>query len=103
MHKLTLIFHHSDDDFDLETKWSHEFVPRAEKMPGIRRVAVSRVAGSPSGQVDISLIHEIYFDDLKSLTRALASPEGQEAGRALMSFASDNVTVCYAEHLQEDR
>jgi hypothetical protein len=33
----------------------------------------------------------------------MASSAGQAAGQALMSFAAQKVTLCFAEHLEEDR
>jgi len=98
-----LLFRRPDEVDGFEQRWSHEFVPRAERMPGIRRVAVSRVHGGPAGATDLHLVHEIFFDDADSLQRALISPEGVEAGRALMDFAAKFVTLCFAEHLEEDR
>jgi uncharacterized protein (TIGR02118 family) len=72
-------------------------------MPGIRRVSVSRVIGGPAGEVDLHLVHEFYFNDLESLQSAMASPAGQEAGRALMAFAAEEATLCFSEHLEEER
>lgn len=103
MHKLMVVFKSSDDSLELETRWSTEFVARAERMPGIRRVSVSRVVGGPGGPVDIHLMHELYFDDLKALHDALASAQGQEAGKALIAFAGENVSIYFAQHLEEDR
>jgi hypothetical protein len=33
----------------------------------------------------------------------MTSPQGQEAGRALMSFAAGQVSLYFAEHLEEER
>ncbi len=103
MHKLMILFRRSADTLDVETRWSNEFVMRAEAMPGLRRVSVSRVVGGPAGDVDLHMVHEFYFDDLSALQQALSSPEGQVAGKALMSFAAENVTLCFAEHMEEAR
>ncbi len=103
MHKLILLFHTPQDVTDFEHRWSHEFVPLAERMPGIRRVAVVRIYGGPTGGGSLHLIHEFYFDDARALRRALASPQGQEAGRRLMDIAGHHVTLCFAEHMEEDR
>lgn len=103
MHKLMILFHTTDDPLAQETHWSQEFVPRAEKMPGLRRVSVSRILGSPGGGADLHLVHEFYFDDLTALQAAMASPEGQAAGRALMQFAGESATLLFAEHLEEAR
>lgn len=103
MHKLMVVFRSSGDSLRLETQWSTDFVARAERMPGLRRVSVSRVVGGPGGLVDIHLVHELYFDDLQALQQALASEQGQEAGRALTSFAGSDVSIFFAQHLEEDR
>jgi len=103
MHKLMILFRRSADSLDVETRWSNEFVKRAEAMPGLRRVSVSRVVGGPAGETDLHMVHEFYFDDLRALQQALSSPEGQVAGKALMSFAAENVTLCFAEHMEEAR
>jgi uncharacterized protein (TIGR02118 family) len=103
VHKLMLLFRRPDNVDGFEQRWSHEFVPRAERMPGIRRVTVSRVYGGPAGSADLHLVHEIFFDDAEALQRALVSPEGVEAGQALMSIAGSFVSLCFAEHLEEDR
>jgi uncharacterized protein (TIGR02118 family) len=103
VHKLMVVFHSSDDPLRLETEWSTEFVARAERMPGLRRVSVSRIVGGPGGSADLRLVHELYFDDLEALQTALASDVGQEAGRALIAFAGDDVSVFFAQHLEEQR
>ncbi len=103
MHKLMLIFHTPTDVPAFETHWSEDFVPRAERMPGLRRVILSRVMGGPSGQVEVHLVHEFIFDSPEAVQAAMISPEGQAAGRALMGFAAKYVTMCFAEHLEEAR
>jgi uncharacterized protein (TIGR02118 family) len=103
MHKLMILFRQPGDILEFEERWSREFVPLAEKMPGIRRVTVSRVVGGPGDESDIHLVHEFFFDDLKALRSAMASEEGQKAGHALMAISSEFSTLCFAEHLEEDR
>jgi len=95
-----VIFHTPSDPTTFERCWSESFVRAAEQMPGLRRVAVSRAAGGPAGQVDVYLVHEFFFEDLHAVQEAMASPEGQIAGRALMSFAGEKVTLCFADHLE---
>ena len=103
MHKLMVIFHQSGDMTELERQWSETFVAQAEQMPGLRRVAVSRIGGRLIEQTQIHLIHEFFFEDESALRQALASPEGQAAGEALMRFAARDVTLVMAEHLEEAR
>jgi uncharacterized protein (TIGR02118 family) len=100
MHKLVVLIRRSDDPETLERRWSEEFVPLAEKMPGLRRVVVSRVVGGPAAPPGIQLIHEFLFADLEALLQAMVSPEGQAAGRVLMGIASREAELIFAEHLE---
>lgn len=103
MHKLILIFHQPPDLESFEDRWSNDFVPVVEKMPGIRRVAVSRVMGGLSAHSDILLIHEIFFDDRRALEAGMSSEMGRQAGEALVKLAGERVEVLFGQHLQEDR
>ena len=103
MHKLMVVFNTSEDALALETQWSETFVARAERMPGLTRVSVSRIVGGPGGLADVQLVHELYFDDLEALHAALGSEQGQEAGKALMAFAAGHVSIYFAHHFEEDR
>lgn len=103
MHKLIALFAPPPDIVEFETRWSHEFVPLAEQMPGLRRIAVSRVAGGPGGPAPVYLLHEFFFDNKDALVAAMTSPEGLAAAHCLMSFAPDTVTLMFAEHMDEDR
>jgi uncharacterized protein (TIGR02118 family) len=103
LHKLILVFKLPPDVTTFERRWSEEFVPAAERMPGLRRVSVARTYGGPSGPPEIYLVHEFYFDGEEALHRAMTSPEGQQAGWALMGFAARQVSLAFAEHLEQDR
>lgn len=103
MNKLMLLFEKPDDVLEFEKNWSENFVATAERMPGIVRVAVTRVYGSPTGESKLHMVHEFFFKDSQSLQAAILSEEGQRAGQALLSFASGLVTIVFAEHLEEAR
>ena len=103
MRKLLLLFQTPSDGVHFERRWSEDFVSKAERLPGVRRVAVSRILGGPAGEVELHLIPELYFDDREALMRAMTSNEGQAAGTCRMTFAGDKVAICFAEHLEEDR
>jgi uncharacterized protein (TIGR02118 family) len=103
LHKLILVFRPPTDRSTFERRWSEEFVPVAERMPGLRRVTVARAYGAPSGPPEVYLVQEFYFEDEAALRGAMTSPEGQQAGRALMGFAASRVSLTFAEHLEEER
>ena len=101
-YKLILLFKQPDDLAEFQRRWSEEFVPLAEKLPGVRRAIVSHIDGGPAGPVEYHLIHELYFDDKDALTAALASPAGVRAGQCLMSFAAQTATLLFAEHMEDE-
>jgi uncharacterized protein (TIGR02118 family) len=103
LYKLILIFSKVEGvDLDfIEHRWSHEFVPLAESMPGLRLVSISRMNKAITPNANIHLIHELFFDDLDALDAAMRSPEGQQAGRLLMDFAGESVQVYFAEHKED--
>jgi len=103
MRKPLLLFQTPSDGVHFERRWSEDFVSKAERLPGVRRAAVSRILRGPVGEVELHLIPELYFDDREALMRAMTSDEGQAAGTCLMTFAGDQVAICFGEHLEEDR
>lgn len=103
MYKLTLIFSKVEgaDIEAIEHRWSHEFVPLAETMPGLQLVSISRMNRSITPEAKVHLIHELYFEDLEALDAAMRSEQGQQAGRLLMDFAGKSVQVYFAEHKED--
>ena len=101
MHKLLILFKHPADLAEFQRRWSEEFVPLAEQLPGLRRIVVSHTHGGPGGPVDYHLIHEFHFDNLAALTTAMASPAGVRAGQCLMTFAAQISTLMFAEHMED--
>ena len=98
MHKLVVVLRGAAESEWMERRWSEDFVPLAERMPGLRRVLVGRVRGAPAGQAEVLLLHEFLFDDRASLQAAMTSAEGQAAGLALMRFAGERAELFFAEH-----
>ena len=57
-----------------------QHVPLAHKIPGLRKLEVSRGAVlTPAGPSAVQLIAILHFDDMASVQAAFASPEGQAA------------------------
>jgi uncharacterized protein (TIGR02118 family) len=100
-YKLVILFQQPADPAEFERRWSEEFVPLAEKLPGLRRVVVSHVHGGPAGPVEAHLIHELHFDDRATLTAAMDSPAGVAAGQCLVRLAGPSATLLFAEHMED--
>lgn len=101
MHKLVILFKWPENAAEFDRRWSEEFVPLVEKMPGLNRVVVSHTRGGPAGPVDIYLIHEFHFESMDALTAAMASPEGVAAGQCLVRLAGQNASLLFAEHMED--
>jgi len=100
-YKLIILFHQPPDPAEFERRWSEEFVPLAEQLPGLKRVVVSHTHGGPAGPVDIYLVEELHFANQADLTQALSSPQGVAAGQCLVHLAGRLVTLLFAEHMED--
>lgn len=101
MHKLTILFRTPPDISAFEEAWSHNFVPFAEAMPGILRVEVSHIEGSPTGPAEFYKTHEFYFADRATMDAALRSDSGTRAGYTLRQFAHGLYTLLFADVMED--
>ncbi len=83
------------DAFDQHYRQTH--MALVQRMPGLRRVEVSKITGAVGGEAPYYLIAEMYFDDQDALRAALRSPEGRATGADLQEFAAGMVTMVYAQ------
>ena len=74
----------------------HKFTYLSQKkIPGLRRLEVTRVTGAPSGASDLYLIAELYFDNPAARETALATNEGKAAEADVPKFAEGIVSVYF--------
>jgi uncharacterized protein (TIGR02118 family) len=100
MHKLViLIFSTRSPQFDAH--WP-DFLHAAERIPGLRREATSRVSRVLYGQPRCELIHELFFDSYAELESGLNSPQGRQAGELLQAITGGRMTLLLAEHNEDD-
>lgn len=83
---------------DVEAFDRHYFeihVPLAKKLPGLRTYEVNNgpVFSPVAGAASIHRIGTLHFDDLASLQKAFASPEGQAAAADRRIYAPDESGV----------
>jgi uncharacterized protein (TIGR02118 family) len=86
MVKLSILFFRPTDTNSFEERYNASLA-LLEQMPNLRRRQACVVLGSPSGHSPYYRILELYFDDFGHLDAAMTSPEGQAAGRHLMTYA----------------
>ena len=101
MHKLVILIEPLVDWSEFHARWP-DFLRHAESMPGLLREATSQVEKSLFGDRPVAWMHELYFSSLADLQQALASDDGQAAGRILHAISRDRLTLFVAECKEED-
>lgn len=97
MVKLIALYKKPADPAAFDKRYFDVHAPLAAKMPGLRKMEVARCYGAPGGEPRFYLQAEMYFDSKDALAAALSSPEGKAAGKDVMSFAGDLITMIFAE------
>lgn len=97
MFKLFAIYKKPENVEEFDRHYYEVHAPLAEKMPGLIKLEVNRIFGTPAGESDLHMIAEMYFETKEAMMNALSSPEGRAAGKDLMGFAGKLVTMYFAE------
>lgn len=97
MVKFIAIYRKPENVEDFDKHYNEVHAPLAAKMPGLIKLEVNRIYGTPMGESDLHLIAEMYFETKEAMLQALSSPEGKAAGKDLMGFAGKVVSMHFAE------
>ncbi|MCL4540473.1 MAG: EthD family reductase [Bacteroidetes bacterium] len=97
MVKLVALFKKPTDPTSFEEHYENVHLPLINKMPGMKRIEISKVTGAPMTQPQFYRMAEMYFDDQNALNTAIVSPEGMASAKDLMGFARDVVQIFFAE------
>ncbi len=97
MIKLVALFKRPEDVEEFDRHYEDTHAPLMRKVPGLERMEVTRNLKAFRGEPDYYLIAEMYFRDKESFDAAMASEENRAAGKDLMSFAREVVTMVYGE------
>ncbi len=97
MIKLVALFKRPNDVEAFDRHYSETHSPLMSRVPGVERMEVTRNLKAFRGETEYHMIAEIYFRDKVSFDAAMASEENRAAGKDLMSFARDVVTMVYGE------
>ncbi|MBN2500302.1 MAG: EthD family reductase [Anaerolineales bacterium] len=101
MYKLVILIEPQMDILRFEDSWP-KFLEYAEKMPGLIRETTSRVDRILAGNCSVEKIHELYFESMEAALEAMASPNGQAAGKVLQAMTGGNMTLMLAHHLEDE-
>ncbi|GGE25944.1 hypothetical protein GCM10011571_30110 [Marinithermofilum abyssi] len=98
MVKLIALYRHPEDQQAFDDHYENVHAPLAQKMPGLQRLEVTKIAGTPMGeQAPYYLEAAMYFESEEALKQAMGSPEGRAAAKDLMGFAGPLVTMMIGE------
>lgn len=101
MVKLVAIYSPPDDAQAFENHYREVHTPLVRKMPGLKKLEVSRFFGAPQGDARYYMMAEMYFADKDALFAALKSDEGKAAGKDLMGFAGKCVHMMFSDVTEE--
>lgn len=101
MYKLVILLKPLDEWEAFEAEWPR-FLHLVESMPGLKREAVSRVESYLYGDSATIQMHELFFDTLEEAERAMASSQGQEAGRLLQEMTGGRMELFIADHKEDE-
>ena len=101
MVKLVAIYAPPDDMETFENHYREVHTPLVMKMPGLKKLEVSRFFGAPQGDARYYMMAEMYFPDKDALFAALKSDEGKAAGKDLMGFAGNCVHMMFSDVTEE--
>ncbi len=79
--------------------WLETHAPLAKQMPGLRKYVVNVVRRPPNKELDYHGMVELWFDDVDSMKKAFASPQGQATQKDTEIFTSGMVTLYIDEHI----
>ncbi|HTK83042.1 MAG TPA: EthD family reductase [Bacteroidota bacterium] len=97
MVKLIALYRKPADAAAFDSHYYDVHIPLIRKTPGLRKLEVTTITGAPIGETKYHIMAEMYYDSLDAMNAANASPEGRAAGKDLMSFAADVVTLFFGE------
>jgi len=97
MIKLVALFKRPEDVEEFDRHYREMHAPLMAKVPGLGRMEATRNLKAFRGEPEYYLIAEMYFRDKETFDAAMASEENRAAGKDLMSFARDVVSMVYGE------
>lgn len=96
MYKLVVLYKKPEISVaEFDAKYA-EHMALINQVPGLIKAEVVRFEEAPWGQPDLFQMAELYFESKSALHTALHSPQMNEAGKQLRTFAKGLFTMYYA-------
>ncbi|PFP30510.1 ethyl tert-butyl ether degradation protein EthD [Bacillus sp. AFS073361] len=101
MVKMIALYKHPENKEAFDEHYFNVHGPITEKIPGLRKMEVTKITGSPmGGEGEYYLMCEMYYDDYEALKQGMRSVEGKASGKDLMGFAGELVTLMIGEEVK---
>jgi uncharacterized protein (TIGR02118 family) len=94
--KLMILYSGIKDPKKFDDYYKNVHIPLAKKIPGIKKIIISKVKGVAVGKANYYQVVEAYFDDMESLKKAAESKETKEAMKDGLAL-DPNMTILLAE------
>ncbi|MBU8906447.1 EthD family reductase [Desertibacillus haloalkaliphilus] len=101
MVKLIALYKQPEDQKAFDEHYFNTHAPITAKIPGLRKMEVTKIVGSPTGKSDYHLLCEMYYDSHEALKEAMKTEEAKASGKDLMGFAGELVTMMIGEEVNE--
>ena len=100
MVKLIALYKQPKDKEAFDEHYFNVHGPITEKIPGLQRMEVTKILGTPMGkESDYYILCEMYYENHEALQNGMRSAEGKASGKDLMGFAGDLVTLMIGEEV----
>lgn len=102
MIKMIALYKHPENKEAFDEYYKGTHTPITEKIPGLRKMEVTKIIGSPmGGEGKYYLMCEMYYDDMASFKAAMKTDEAKASGKDAMKFAGDLITLMIGEEVNE--
>lgn len=100
MIKLIALYKQPKDKEAFDEHYFKVHGPITEKIPGLQRMEVTKIVGTPMGkESEFYILCEMYYENHEALQAGMRSAEGKASGKDLMGFAGDLVTLMIGEEV----
>ena len=100
MIKLIALYKQPKDKVAFDEHYFNVHGPITEKIPGLQRMEVTKIVGTPMGkESEFYILCEMYYENHEALQNGMRSAEGKASGKDLMGFAGDLVTLMIGEEV----
>ena len=98
MVKLVAMYGKPQDPAHFDRYYRQVHVPLAKKIPGLKRFTIHKVLGTPlEGAAPYYCLTEVYWNDLGTARKALASPDGQASYNDVPNYATGGATFVFTD------